>query len=138
MEATGDTRHCPGRVLLLLMLLLLLLPPRRDPFGVMEQQPGEQLLESLVWAVRLTGPQEYLDQLANDLVQEAHLVNVDQIKGHYLLACWPTSTFDPAPRVVQGAAEVLFMQHAGVGWHVVQHLLKRSKHALHFNNPKFP
>lgn len=146
MEAAGDARRCPGRALLLLpLLLLLLLPPRglRSAFGAPGTQPCSvaRCPESLTWAVRLTGPEEDLDRLADDLAREARLVNVGRIgelKGHYLLAYRPASASDPPPGAVRRAAEALFARHAGVGWHAAQRLLKRSKRALHFNDPKFP
>ncbi|XP_039185737.1 proprotein convertase subtilisin/kexin type 7 [Crotalus tigris] len=146
MEAAGDARRCPGRALLVLpLLLLLLLLPRglRSAFGAPGTQPcsAARCPESLTWAVRLTGPEEDLDRLADDLAREARLVNVGRIgelKGHYLLAYRPASASDPPPGAVRRAAEALFARHAGVGWHAAQRLLKRSKRALHFNDPKFP
>lgn len=145
MEGAGDARRCPGRALLLLPLLLLLLLPRglRSAFGAPGTQPcsAARCPESLTWAVRLTGPEEDLDRLADDLAREARLVNVGRIgelKGHYLLAYRPASASDPPPGAVRRAAEALFARHAGVGWHAAQRLLKRSKRALHFNDPKFP
>ncbi|XP_063167418.1 proprotein convertase subtilisin/kexin type 7 isoform X2 [Candoia aspera] len=127
---------------LLLLLLLLPPPPGRCASGVKTKHcSAAHCPEALTWAVRLTGPEEELDWLADDLAREASLVNVGRIgelKGHYLLAYQPISSSNPGLGVVRQATEALFAGHAGVGWHAAQRLLKRSKRTLHFNDPKFP
>nr|XP_020650144.1 proprotein convertase subtilisin/kexin type 7 [Pogona vitticeps] len=112
----GGTAHCPGGV---------------------------------TWAVHLAGgpegspPSEEndLDRQADELAKEAGLVNlgrIGELRGHYLLGYRPASATDLGLEAIQRSAEAVFVQHDGVRWHAEQRLLKRSKRALHFNDPKFP
>ncbi|XP_072835477.2 proprotein convertase subtilisin/kexin type 7 isoform X2 [Pogona vitticeps] len=103
----------------------------------------------VTWAVHLAGgpegspPSEEndLDRQADELAKEAGLVNlgrIGELRGHYLLGYRPASATDLGLEAIQRSAEAVFAQHDGVRWHAEQRLLKRSKRALHFNDPKFP
>ncbi|NXQ97235.1 PCSK7 convertase, partial [Sagittarius serpentarius] len=89
----------------------------------------------------LDGPEEELEQRAEELARTAGLVNmgrVGELKGHYLFACRPDGRAAREPEAIRRSVDALFAQHDSVRWHSEQKLLKRSKRSLHFNDPKYP
>ncbi|KAM6043400.1 proprotein convertase subtilisin/kexin type 7 [Chlamydotis macqueenii] len=95
----------------------------------------------LTWAVSLDGPDEELEQRAEELARAAGLANmgrVGELKGHYLFAYQPDGRAAGQPEAIRRSVDTLFAQHDSVRWHSEQKLLKRSKRSLHFNDPKYP
>ncbi|XP_053126062.1 proprotein convertase subtilisin/kexin type 7 isoform X2 [Hemicordylus capensis] len=154
MEAGLCVHTClwllPAWIPLLLLLLPLPsrlaygagLPPGVEPCGGAAPCPGQ-----LTWAVHLAVPksatpsEEQLDRQADQLAQEAGLVNlgrIGELRGHYLFGYRPAGREEPGLAAIQHSAAAVFAQHDSVRWHAQQRLLKRSKRGLHFNDPKFP
>ncbi|XP_070621840.1 proprotein convertase subtilisin/kexin type 7 [Erythrolamprus reginae] len=138
MGATGEAGRCRAGALL---LLLLLLPVVLPAWAERRRCGAAGCPESAAWAVRLRGPAEGLDRLADEVAREAGLVNagrIGELRGHYLLAYRPPGPSRGAPAGLRRAAEAALARHGAVGWHAAQRPLKRSKRALRFNDPKFP
>ncbi|KAJ7305261.1 hypothetical protein JRQ81_011176 [Phrynocephalus forsythii] len=125
-EPAGGAAHCLGR----LAWAVHLTGPGGLPPSELEQQQEEEEEEAR------------LDRQADQLAQEAGLVNlgrIGELRGHYLLGYRPDSAItDVGLEAIQQSVEAAFAKHEGVRWHAQQRLLKRSKRALQFNDPKFP
>lgn len=91
------------------------------------------------WAVRLQ-PDSLSsagspDLLAQAVAQDAGLQShgqIGQLEGHYLLCQ------DPAQGEDWRWTEAALDRHPHVAWHSQEHVLRRSKRSLRFNDPKYP
>lgn len=91
------------------------------------------------WAVRLnadTGGVSF-DGLAQNVAEDVGLVNhgqIGQLEGHYLLCQGPDGTANVDSRITEAALD----RNTHVVWHSQEHILRRSKRAVTFNDPKYP
>lgn len=91
------------------------------------------------WAVRLDVVRagRSLERLAQSVAEEVGLENhgqIGQLEAHYLL-CQPLeNTADVDPRSTESALD----RNPHVLWHSQEHILRRSKRSVTFNDPKYP
>lgn len=93
------------------------------------------------WAVRLNAASvkagHSLDRLAQNVAEDVGLENhgqIGQLEGHYLLCQGLEDTANADPRSTKSALE----ENPHVVWHSQEHILRRSKRSVTFNDPKYP
>ncbi|XP_073718727.1 proprotein convertase subtilisin/kexin type 7 isoform X2 [Misgurnus anguillicaudatus] len=92
------------------------------------------------WAVRLNSGSvkgELFDRLAQTVADDVGLENhgqIGQLEGHYLLCQGPGDSEDMDSRSTEAALD----KNAHVVWHSQEHILRRSKRSVTFNDPKYP
>lgn len=92
------------------------------------------------WVVQLSHSSEphkktSLDEIAKHVALEAGLKShgqIGQLHGHYLLCQVSDEDMHPP------AAGQSLTAHPNVVWHSQEHVLRRSKRGLIFNDPKYP
>lgn len=89
------------------------------------------------WAVRLNSGSvkgEPFDRLAQTVAEDVGLENhgqIGQLEGHYLLCQGPGDTDSHS-------TEEALDKNAHVVWHSQEHILRRSKRSVTFNDPNYP
>lgn len=91
------------------------------------------------WAVRLNAGSGAVsfDSLAQNVAEDVGLENhgqIGQLEGHYLLCQGPDHTANVDSRTTEAALD----RNAHVVWHSQEHILRRSKRRVTFNDPKYP
>lgn len=91
------------------------------------------------WAVRLNAGSGGVSfgRLAQNVAEDVGLENhgqIGQLEGHYLLCQGPVDTGEVDSRTTEAALD----RNAHVIWHSQEHILRRSKRGVTFNDPKYP
>ncbi len=114
-------------------LLLLTLSPLLSRCSPASCGPGRS------WAVRLDAVRagRALERLAQSVAEEVGLENhgqIGQLEAHYLL-CQP---LENTADVDSGSTESALDRNPHVLWYSQEHILRRSKRSVTFNDPKYP
>uniref|UniRef100_A0A8C1TAD2 Proprotein convertase subtilisin/kexin type 7 n=1 Tax=Cyprinus carpio TaxID=7962 RepID=A0A8C1TAD2_CYPCA len=129
------TRMC----LRLYHLLLLTASPLRTHAFFSPSQPSSSCGPGRSWAVRLDAGSvtagRSLERLAHSVAEEVGLENhgqIGQLEGHYLLCRGAEDSADV------DSTESALDRNPRVLWHSREHILRRSKRSVTFNDPKYP
>lgn len=122
-------------------LLLLTVSPLHCLFSSVPSRAPSSCGPGRSWAVRLNTASvkagHSLDRLAQNVAEDVGLENhgqIGQLEGHYLLCQGLEDTADVDPRSTKSALE----ENPHVVWHSQEHILRRSKRSVTFNDPKYP
>uniref|UniRef100_A0A673G729 E3 ubiquitin/ISG15 ligase TRIM25-like n=1 Tax=Sinocyclocheilus rhinocerous TaxID=307959 RepID=A0A673G729_9TELE len=115
-------------------LLLLTVSPMLSQSSSSPSRASSSCGPGRSWAVRLHAVKagRSLEQLAQSVAEEVGLENhgqIGQLEAHYLLCQRLENTAD-VDSALDGNPHVL--------WHSQEHILRRSKRSLTFNDPKYP
>uniref|UniRef100_A0A9J7ZQ40 Proprotein convertase subtilisin/kexin type 7 n=2 Tax=Cyprinus carpio TaxID=7962 RepID=A0A9J7ZQ40_CYPCA len=118
-------------------LLLLTVPPMLSLSFFSPSRASSSCGPGRSWAVRLDAGQagRSLERLAQSVAEEAGLENhgqIGQLEGHYLLCQRPENSADV------DSTESALDRNPRVLWHSQEHILRRSKRSVTFNDPKYP
>ncbi|KTG00211.1 hypothetical protein cypCar_00021873, partial [Cyprinus carpio] len=120
-------------------LLLLTASPLRAHSFFSPSQPSSSCGPGRSWAVRLDAGSvtagRSLERLAHSVAEEVGLENhgqIGQLEGHYLLCRGAEDSADV------DSTESALDRNPRVLWHSREHILRRSKRSVTFNDPKYP
>lgn len=122
-------------------LLLLTVSPLHSHSSFFPSAAASSCGPGRSWAVRLDTASvkagHSLDRLAQNVAEDVGLENhgqIGQLEGHYLLCQGLENTANVDPRSTKSALE----ENPHVVWHSQEHILRRSKRSVSFNDPKYP
>ncbi|RXN14403.1 pro convertase subtilisin kexin type 7-like protein [Labeo rohita] len=122
-------------------LLLLTISPLHSHSFFFPSQTSSSCGPGRSWAVRLDAGSvkagHSLDRLAQSVAEEVGLENhgqIGQLEGHYLLCQGLENSADADSHSTMSALD----QNPHVLWHSQEHILRRSKRSVSFNDPKYP
>ncbi|XP_050985126.1 LOW QUALITY PROTEIN: proprotein convertase subtilisin/kexin type 7 [Labeo rohita] len=131
----------PQMCLSLYHLLLLTISPLHSHSFFFPSQTSSSCGPGRSWAVRLDAGSvkagHSLDRLAQSVAEEVGLENhgqIGQLEGHYLLCQGLENSADADSHSTMSALD----QNPHVLWHSQEHILRRSKRSVSFNDPKYP
>ncbi|XP_052471885.1 proprotein convertase subtilisin/kexin type 7 [Carassius gibelio] len=117
-------------------LLLLAAPPLHTHSIFSSSGVSSSCGPGRSWAVRLSaGSVTALERLAHSVAEELGLEShgqIGQLEGHYLLCQRPEDSTDVH------STESALDRNPHVLWHSQEHILRRSKRSLTFNDPRYP
>uniref|UniRef100_A0A8C1UQ91 Proprotein convertase subtilisin/kexin type 7 n=1 Tax=Cyprinus carpio TaxID=7962 RepID=A0A8C1UQ91_CYPCA len=118
-------------------LLLLTVPPMLSLSFFSPSRASSSCGPGRSWAVRLDAGKagRSLERLAQSVAEEAGLENhgqIGQLEGHYLLCRGAENSADV------DSTESALDRNPRVLWHSQEHILRRSKRSVTFNDPKYP
>uniref|UniRef100_A0A8C2Q3I8 Proprotein convertase subtilisin/kexin type 7 n=1 Tax=Cyprinus carpio TaxID=7962 RepID=A0A8C2Q3I8_CYPCA len=118
-------------------LLLLTVPPMLSLSFFSPSRASSSCGPGRSWAVRLDAGKagRSLERLAQSVAEEAGLENhgqIGQLEGHYLLCRGAEDSADV------DSTESALDRNPRVLWHSREHILRRSKRSVTFNDPKYP